>query len=112
MDQADPAMPIVATIALRENQLNFMVDGQRAANDINNVPVTASGTTESDGTFTDEPLGGCATGPFNLSTFTQELFMSTNLTLLVRTNGWRFSGRFGCGNMTNGGDVNVSVPCQ
>jgi hypothetical protein len=112
MDQQNPAQPIQATMPLRESLINFMADGSPAGGDNVNTLVNPSGATESDGTFVDDPVGGCATGSFNQASFTQKLYMSTDLTLLVRTNDWRFTGRSGCGSITNSSDVSVSVPCQ
>jgi hypothetical protein len=111
MDQRNPAQPIVATMLLREDQGNFMVDGQLVSGSVSNGNVTVSGTTEADGTFTDPFVGACATGPFTAATFNQDLFLSTNHTLGVRGNHWALSGRFGCGNMNNGNDVSVTVNC-
>lgn len=113
LDQASPANPISATLPLREDLINFMVDGQSAAPDLRNTLVTASGTTESDGTFTDQPVGGCATGPFSTGSFEQTLFLplSASVSPTVRVNNWAFSGRHSCGTMSNGVDVTVTVQC-
>jgi hypothetical protein len=112
MDQANPAQAIVATLPLREDLINFMLDGQPYPGDVDNGPVTPSGTTEADGTFTDIPVGACSPDPFTSATFEQDLFMSTNHTLNVRINNWALTGRSGCGNMNNGGlGVSVSVNC-
>jgi hypothetical protein len=104
---------IMITIPLRENLLDPRVDGQSAGGNNLDTFVTASGTTDSDGTFMDEPVGACATGPFNIASLTQELFtpLSANIRPIVRTNDFRFSGRNGCGNLTNGIDISVSVSC-
>jgi hypothetical protein len=98
---------------LRENLVNFTVDGQSAAPDVNNGLVTASGLTETNGTFLDQPVGGCADGRFNTGSFTQELFTPLNSSVqpTVRINDWVFSGRSGCGNLTNGNDVSVTTTC-
>lgn len=111
MDQENPAQPIVATLPLRESLLNFMADGQSAGADVINALLNSAGATDSDGTFTDPFIGGCSPDPFNVATFDQELFMSTNQTLDVRSNHYSLTGRFGCGNMMNGNDVSVAVAC-
>jgi hypothetical protein len=111
MDQANPAQPIVATLPLREDLVNFLADGQSVPGDVNNGLVTISGTTESDGKFTDPYVGGCSEGAFTLASFDQDLFTSTNHTLDVRGNHWVLTGRSGCGQMQNGNDVTVTVNC-
>jgi len=112
MDQANPAQAIVATQPLREDLINFMLDGEPFPGDVDNGLVTTSGTTEADGTFTDTPVGACSPDPFTSATFDQDLFMSTDHTLDVRSNHWALTGRFGCGNINNGGfGVSVSVNC-
>lgn len=106
---------IDAVVPLRENLINFITDGQSSAPNQIGVSIVTGDLSQADGTFTDQPVGGCATGPFNISTFTQEVFSPVSSTVrpIFRTNSWRFSGRASCGNMTNGSDeVNVSVPCQ
>ena len=113
LDQASPPQPIKNTMTLRENLREKKVDGQTAAQDQFDVPVTASGTTEADGTFVDNGVGACATGPFTVGLMTQDLFIKVSDTVkpTVRTNGWAFSGKNGCGTMQNGVDVAVTVSC-
>jgi hypothetical protein len=115
MDQQNPPSPIVGTMILRENLLQRKVDGQDAAPDQIDVPVTASGTTESNGTFKDDGVGACGAGLFGTATFTQELIIvsATGTRSKVRTNLWALTGKNGCGNMNNGffGDINVTVNC-
>lgn len=74
LDQQQPPMAIIAAVPVRENLINFMTNGQPSAPNQIDVPVVAGDRTEGDGTFVDQPIGGCATGPFTSSTFTQELF--------------------------------------
>lgn len=113
MDQQNPPSPIVAAMTVRENLLMLKVDGQTAAPDQNDVPVTPSGTTESSGAFKDDGVGACGMGAFGTATFTQELIIvsSTGTRYKVRTNLWALTGKNGCGNMNNGffGDINVTV---
>jgi hypothetical protein len=115
MDQQNPLSPIVATMTLRENLLKRKVDGQDAAPDQIDVPVTASGTTDSNGAFKDDGVGACGTGAFGTATFTQELIIvsSNGTRYKVRTNLWALTGKSGCGNMNNSflGDINVTVNC-
>lgn len=115
MDQMNPPSPIVASMLLRENVLNVKVDGHAAAPDQNDARVTATGTTEADGTFLDDGVGGCGTGPFGTSTFTQELIIITPniVRYKVRTNLWALTGKYACGNMNNSffGDIGVTVNC-
>ena len=115
MDQQNPPSPIVATMTLRENLLKRKVDGQDAAPDQIDVPVTTSGTTDSNGTFKDDGVGACGTGAFGTATFTQELIIvsSNGARYKVRTNLWALTGKSGCGNMNNSflGDINVTVNC-
>lgn len=113
MDQQNPPSAIVAPMTLRENLLKRKVDGQTAAPDQNDVPVTALGTTDPNGTFIDEGVGACGTGAFGTATFTQELIIvsATGTRYKVRTNLWALTGKNGCGNMNNSffGDINVTV---
>jgi hypothetical protein len=102
-------MSIVATMPLKED-LHSASTGDE---DNLDTLVTASGTTESDGTFTDEPVGGCSANSFASASLTQELFtpFSSTVKPYFRTNRWVFTGQYACGNLTNGSDVNVSVRC-
>jgi hypothetical protein len=116
LDQQNPAQAISATLPLRENLTNFVANGQPQTGMVKGGFVTASGTTNSDGTFTDDPVGACAQGPFTTTTFTQELFLpiSSQVSLTVRTNNYSLNGKKGCGTMGNGtgGDISVNVPCN
>jgi hypothetical protein len=107
------ATAIVATMPLREDLLNLVVDGQGQGS-ATNLFVTPSGSTDPDGTFVDDPVGACATGPFTSATFTQRLYipLSTQVSPTVKTNNYSQTGKQGCGSSTNGGDISVSVPCN
>ncbi|HEV2987429.1 MAG TPA: hypothetical protein VG759_03235 [Candidatus Angelobacter sp.] len=115
LDQQTPGMPITATMPLREDLINLTVDGTLTDNNsVFDQIVTASGTTQSDGTFVDDPVGACAPGPFGSATFTQRLFipLSDGISPSVRTNNFAQTGRLGCGSMTNGVDITVTVACH
>jgi hypothetical protein len=112
LDQAD--RPIEAVIPVRENLLNGRVDGQTIEDEEPGALVNISGNTDADGTFVDAPVGGCATGQFGVGTFEQQLFFPISpptVSPVVRINNWAQTGRQNCGNMTNGVDVSVSLPC-
>jgi hypothetical protein len=113
LDQATPAQPIATTMRIKENLVNAVVDGQSGGSDNLDTEVTPSGYTQSDGTFIDAPVGVTHVMPFNLATYTQELFIVLSATQrpTVRINDWRVSGKQGCGRMFNGVDVDVSVSC-
>ncbi len=114
LDQESTPTAITSTLPLRENLTNFLYDGQSGGADNNNTYVTSSGNTEANGQFTDEPVGICGTQTFNVGSFTQTLFtpISNDVSPTIRVNSWTTSGRNGCGNMTNGNDVTVTVSCQ
>jgi len=111
LDQQSPAQPISATMPLREDLTNFVVDGQ-PQNGLLGGFVTPSGNTNSDGTFTDDPIGACATGTFTAATFIQRLYVPLSSQFTVRTNKYSLTGKQGCGNMGNGSDISVTVPCN
>lgn len=114
LDQRTPnPQPISATMSLRENLKNFVVDGQPQSGTVTGGFVTPSGNTNSDGTFTDDPVGACAQGAFTNATFTQELYLplSSQFSPTVRTNNFSLTGKQGCGTMGNGADISVTVTC-
>lgn len=105
---------IVATLPLRENLKDFTVDGNpNVFPDAPNTLVTASGTTEADGKFTDEPVGVQANFEFFSATYTQEVFIPFSSTVkpVIRTNDFITSGAAGCGSITNNVDIAVVVEC-
>jgi hypothetical protein len=112
LDQRTPGQPIAATMPLREDLTNFVVDGQSQGQALGQF-VTASGNTDADGTFVDDPVGACATGPFTTATFTQRLYtpLSSQVSPTVRTNNFSLSGKAGCGSMTNNADIALNVTC-
>ena len=114
LDQQASPKAISATMPVREDLTNFVVDGQPIDETVLNGFVTPSGNTNADGTFTDDPIGACAQAPFTNATFTQRLFvpLSSQLSPTVRTNNYSQTGEQGCGSMGNGADVNVSVQCH
>lgn len=114
LDQDSTPKDIDAAVPIKENLLDFMTNGQPSAQDVLNTSVVTGDMTQNDGTFTDQPIGACAASPFVTSSFTQELFtpISNDIKPIVKTNNWVFTGRYGCGNMTNGNDISVSVPCS
>jgi hypothetical protein len=113
LDQQSPGRPIVATMPVREDLLNILVDGQPTPGDIDR-PVTASGATDSDGTFIDDPVGGCNKVAFHALTFMQRLFvpLAAQIRPTVRTNNFSQTGDLGCGSSTNGADIKVTIPCN
>lgn len=115
LDQQTPGMPITATMPLREDLINLTVDGTLTDNNsIFDQFVTASGTTQSDGTFVDDPVGACSPVPFGTATFTQRLFipLSDGISPSVRTNSFSQTGKLGCGSMTDAVDITVTVACH
>jgi IPT/TIG domain len=113
LDQRSPAQAIFATMQLRENLVDFVVDDQPQANTISGGFVTPSGTTNSDGTFLDDPLGACGQGPFSTATFTQTLFvlLSPQISPVIRTSNFSETGKIGCGSFGNGTDISITVGC-
>lgn len=113
MDQDNPPQPIRATMTLRENLLNPTIDGQRAGPDGLDLVVTSSGTTQADGSFLDNGVGAAGTGPFGTGQLTQQLMivMSPTNKIFVRIHTWTFTGRRGCGSMSNNRDVSINVTC-
>jgi YD repeat-containing protein len=113
LDQQSPGKPIIATMPLHEDLLNAIVDGQPQGSRLD-VPVTASGDTDSDGTFIDDPVGGCNATAFTKLTFTQRLFIPLTIQVspTVRTNNFIQTGMQKCGSSTNSTDINVTVSCN
>lgn len=113
LDQRSPAQAISATMPLRENLTNFVVDGQPQSGTVLGGFVTPSGNTNADGTFIDNPVGACATGAFTTATFTQGLYtpLSSQVSPTVRTNNFSQTGKQGCGSVGNGADISVTVTC-
>lgn len=70
LDQQQSPVAIIAVIPVRENLFNFMTNGQPSAPNLIDVPVVVGDATQSDGTFIDQPVGGCSAAPFTSSTFT------------------------------------------
>jgi hypothetical protein len=105
--------PIVATMPIREDLINVVVDGQPQQGRTD-LQVTPSDMTDSDGTFIDDPVGGCDAMPFGNLTFTQRLFVPFTIQVspTVRTNNFSQTGKKGCGSSTNSADINVSVACN
>jgi hypothetical protein len=83
-------------------------DGTNNGGFTNIVP--PPGTTRSDGTWDDTPVGICKAVPFNTPlTSTQKIHINLNGQVYsVRTNNWKFSSTnlTNHGTITNGGDVN------
>ncbi len=106
--------PIYATIPIKEDLTNFAVDGQSAAPDRLDTSVVAGDLTESDGKFTDQPIGGCSASQFIVGSFSQRLFtpFSPNFKPTIRQNSWQFNGTHSCGVMSNENDITVEVPCH
>ena len=115
LDQQMPGMSITTTMPLREDLINLAVDGSLTDNNsVFDQFVTASGTTQSDGTFVDDPVGACSPVTFTTATFTQRLFvpLSEGISPSIRTNNFSETGKQGCGSMTNGADITAKVACQ
>lgn len=117
MDQDSPAQAINATLPVRENLINLIVNGISNSDFTKiNVPVTASGNSTSSGQILDDPVGVSSNGPFTQATFTQQIFIPLSDTVkpIVRTNNFTLTGKSGCGQMSNGtnGDISVNVNCQ
>ncbi len=106
--------PIYATIPIKEDLTDFAVDGQSAAPDLLDTSVVAGDLTETDGKFTDQPIGGCSSSQFIVSSFSQRLFtpFSPNFKPTIRQNNWQFNGTNACGIMSNGNDITIEVPCS
>ncbi|HSK72380.1 MAG TPA: hypothetical protein VK892_11825 [Pyrinomonadaceae bacterium] len=105
--------PIHATIPIKEDLTNFAQDGQSAGADNLDTSLLVGDLTESDGKFTDEPVGGCSAGQFIIGSFSQRIFTpySPNFKPTIRQNSWQFNGTYACGIMSNGNDITVQVPC-
>lgn len=114
MDQQNPPQPIRSSLAIREDLFEARVDGQEVGNDRNDVPANDSGRTDSQGRFIDDPVGGCASGPFNVGTFRQRIFVPTeNERIVLRLNNFTLSGfRSGCGSLTNAVDITFEKSCD
>ena len=114
--------PIVNEMPILEDLTNLKVNNQRAGDDklgvgVTNVDPTLS-VTQANGVFIDDGVGACADPPpFGVANETQTLYVplpsasSVSQTYPVRQNSWSFTGKQGCGSLTNGIDININVPC-